>query len=506
MAASSSLARTNRSTPKLSDAARHVIVPKGIVSTSFPGVKAQLAKFQVGFDRWQEGLGNLVLSKRRDGQYAAGIGGVVMSIPRQTGKTYTVGWIIFALCVMFPNMTVIWTAHRVKTATETFQQMRTMARKPKVAPLVDAVRSGSGDQVVAFKNGSRILFGAREQGFGRGFAQVDILVFDEGQILTEDAMSDMVPATNAAPNGLVLLMGTPPRPKDPGEVFAGRRRDALDGDEDTLYVEFSADPTTDVMSWSKGHVDWDAVRVANPSFPHRTSKTAVLRMRKLLGSNENFKREALGIWDEVGARRGIPADLWDACAVDDVPSDGLRSFAVTFSQDGSRQSVAGALKHEDGVHLEVVGQFSGSTEAGVAQVADWLVERKDRTAMVAISGAAGSTVLADALRERGMRNRQQVHVMTTPEYTTSCAMLLDAVREGTVTHPKVDDPLSDALESSVAVCDMKKRGTSGAFGWEPTTEDGDETPIEAISCALWAAKTTKRKPRGSQSGSGVTIL
>ena len=33
---------------------------------------------------------------------------------------------------------------------------------------------------------------------------------DEAQILTEKAMEDMVPATNAAPNGLVLMMGTPP--------------------------------------------------------------------------------------------------------------------------------------------------------------------------------------------------------------------------------------------------------------------------------------------------------
>ena len=96
MAASSSRERMSPSTPKLSDAARHVVVPSGIVSTAFPRVKSQLAKLQVTFDRWQEGLGSLILSKRKDGQYAASVGGVVMSIPRQTGKTYTVGWIIFA--------------------------------------------------------------------------------------------------------------------------------------------------------------------------------------------------------------------------------------------------------------------------------------------------------------------------------------------------------------------------------------------------------------------------
>lgn len=486
------------STPRLSEAARHVCAPQGIVSTGWPAVRETCRRMCVGFDRWQEGLGSLILSKRRDGQYAAGVGGVVLSIPRQTGKTYTVGWIVYALAILNPGLTVIWTAHRTRTASETFQQMRTMARNPRVAPLIEAVRATNGEQAVVFKNGSRILFGARESGFGRGFAKVDILVLDEGQILTEDAMSDMVPATNAAPNGLVLLMGTPPRPKDNGEVFRNRRRDALDGDPDTLYVEFSADNTCDPTSWAKNHVDWDQLGKANPSFPHRTSKQAILRMKKLLGSPENFKREALGIWDEEGARRGIPADLWDGCAVESGPEDGVRSFAVTFSKDGSRQALAGAVKTEAGVHLEVIDAYSGPAEAGVSSVADWLAKRRDLAAAIVLCGNAGATVLAEALRDRGLRNVRQVHVMTTPEYTTACAMLLEWVRDGSVTHPRVEDPTVDALESSVAVCDRMKRGQSGAWGWVSTTEDGDETPIEAVSCALWAAKTTNRVPGRKQ--------
>src|SRR5699024_3291028 len=128
--------------------------------------------------------------------------------------------------------------------------------------------------------------------FGRGFAKVDVLVLDEAQILTEKAMEDMVPATNAAPNGLVLMMGTPPRPTDPGEVFTNRRAAALSGDdEDILYVEMSADENAnpdDRQQWA----------IADPSFPARTTETAILRMRKLLGSVASFLREGLGIWDK----------------------------------------------------------------------------------------------------------------------------------------------------------------------------------------------------------------
>jgi hypothetical protein len=62
----------------------------------------------------------VILAKRADGKYAATIGGTGLSIPRQVGKTFLVGAIVFALCLLCPNLTVIWTAHRLRTAEETF--------------------------------------------------------------------------------------------------------------------------------------------------------------------------------------------------------------------------------------------------------------------------------------------------------------------------------------------------------------------------------------------------
>src|SRR5699024_6178941 len=130
----------------------------------------------------------------------------------------------------------------------------------------------AGQEGIRFVNGSRILFGAREHGFGRGFAKIDVLVLDEAQILSEKAMEDLVPATNASPNGLALLAGTPPRPSDPGEVFTMRREAALSGeDKDVLYIEFSADKNANPD-------DRSAWRKANPSFPSRTTEGAILRM------------------------------------------------------------------------------------------------------------------------------------------------------------------------------------------------------------------------------------
>ena len=92
-------------TARLSEVARHVIQPAGIVSTGWPSVRDTCARLGWGFDGWQDGAGRLILAKRADGLYAADT--VVMSIPRQVGKTYLIGAIVFALCIIHPNLTVL---------------------------------------------------------------------------------------------------------------------------------------------------------------------------------------------------------------------------------------------------------------------------------------------------------------------------------------------------------------------------------------------------------------
>jgi hypothetical protein len=489
-----SVSPTRTSTPRLSEAARHLVLPSGITSTAWPSVKAECANLGLSFDPWQNGAGQAILAKREDGIYAAGIGGVVISIPRQVGKTFLIGAIIFALCRMTPGLTVIWTAHQLRTAEETFLAMKAMAAKPKIRPHIKRVVLGSGEEAIEFVNGSRILFGARERGFGLGFAMVDVLVLDEAQRVTEKTMDDLIPTTNQAPNPLIFLMGTPPRPTDAGEVFGRARRDALSGEsDDQVYLEFSADSNVNTTGWKsdRNKIDWGQVAKANPSFPKRTPRTAILRMLKHLGE-DSFRREGLGVWDDdsPGSRVITPAQ-WSATGIDEPPPTGVKSFGVAFSFDGSRVSVAGAMKHETGVHVELIGAQSGTSGTGVALLADWLAERWRDTALILIAGKSGAGVLERALRDRGV-SQKAVRVATAPDYFTSCAMLLDGLLDGSVTHLATEGQA--ALDASVAVSDKKTRSLDGAWGWMATTPDGDETPTEAISLANYAARTTKRKP------------
>lgn len=469
--------------PKLSDVARHICQPEGIVSTGWPAVRDRAKQMGVPFDRWQDGLGRLALAKRADGLYAAGIGGVTMSIPRQVGKTYLIAGIVFALATLFPNMTIIWTAHRTRTHNETFKKMQGMAKRSKIAPYIDSVRAANGEQEIAFKNGSRIMFGARESGFGRGFDEVDILVLDEAQILSEDAMADMVPATNAAKNGLVFLMGTPPKPKDPSDVFTNLRRAGLDGDPDTLYIEFSADQGAKPDDRSQ-------LARANPSYPHRTSESAIQRMKKMLGSEESFLREAYGIWDEVRAEaKAVNYPRWLGCAITEAtaPTEGRKVFGVKFSVDGSEVALSVALRPDEGpVHVEAIQ--SEPMSEGTAWLVDFLAERKDETANIVIDGKSGSGTLATDLRDAGVKNKHLLIIPTLDQVITAHSMLKKSVDESALTHiaqEELDEQAKDAVK--------RKIGNNGGYGWE-APEGKSVTLFESATLAHWGAKTTKRIP------------
>lgn len=412
------------------------------------------------FEPWQDGAGTAILGKRKDGLYAADA--VVLSIPRQVGKTFLVGSIVIGLCIVEPKTLAIWTAHHGDTAADTFRDLKAIAQQPEVAPHVRATYESGARMEIIFVNGSRIQAGAREHGFGRGRKRVGILVFDEAQIMTAKTAEAMVPTTNRHPNPLIFYMGTPPRPSDPSEHFLTLRDEALSGEStETFYLEFSADPDADPMDreqWAK----------ANPSYPKHTTARAMLRMKKNLKGPGAFAREALGIWDDLASLGVFTTGSWSRCATTaEAPPPGALGVAADIDQTWLSLGAAGG--NHVGSVLRV--RFDRDRERFCDEAARIATKHG---IPVAIDKKGPAATLIPDLVERG------VHVLEggLDDAVQAGADLRNAVETGALEHGNYDD-LNDAVDAATW---RKVAGDRRALG----RKDGEISMLEAVAWARWA--------------------
>lgn len=418
----------------------------------------------------------LILSIRSDGEYACDT--IVVSIPRQVGKTFLIGCIIFALCLMKPGLRAIWTAQVKDTALETFEQFYEMSQRARVKPHIAATPKGKGDEAIVFTNGSKIEFGARDSGFGRGRTDVDVLVFDEGQHLSLQALENMGAAQNVAENPLCFVMGTPPRPQDKGEYFLLSRQEALDGEsEGTLYIEMSADRGCDPM-------DREQWRKANPSFPKRTSERAMLRLRKKLKNPDSWAREALGIWDEINKHTPVvKASVWKA--LEDVgPPDGARPDALAVDMSHRREiSISACWVEGESVHVEEVWAGVDSDAA-----LDWVRSRSDRRLPIVIDRASPASSFAPVLQGE----KRTVVQTSAGDMAKACGLLEDKVKAALLTHGG-QYAVGEALEGG------RKRPIQGAggWGWDRRDESVNIAPIVSVTLAVFGAVSRKRHSRAT---------
>ena len=451
--------KTKPGTRRLSDLAHKVVAPRDITSTAWPAVR-NLCEQKLGltFDDWQHGAGRVILSKREDGKLAAMIDGVGMSLPRQVGKTYLLAAIIFALCILRPGLLVIWSAHHSKTHNETFLSMQAFAERVKIRPYILKVYTGSGDEEVRFHNGSRILFGARERGFGRGIPGVDILVFDEAQILSDRALANMLATMNVSLFGLALFIGTPPRPEDDSEVFERLRRQAYAGDlHDGAWIEFGAPRGSD----PKDRKTWG---VANPSYPIRTPAESIMRLQRKL-KPDDFLREGLGIWDEDDGPKIMPK--WEDRGNREVERPASLVVGLAGDVDGEWGSIGSAGMDDDG--RLVVGAVDRRPGQG------WLVAEAKRIQdehghLVAIDEKGPLSDLLVDLDAAGVRYEG----LSLTRYVDACQSLWRQVEDDQLRHPKHPE-----LDAAVRRAKWRKVGDRKAFG----RQTGDISMLEAVTVA-----------------------
>ena len=494
--------KTATSTPRLSEYARKFTYPAGIKKTVWPRIEAKGQELGLGFDWWQAQLGTVCLGYGDDGKYVATVGGIGLSIPRQVGKTYFVLALLVIMCILFPGLQVVWTAHHLRTSTKTFTSLRGICRRKNVAPHIRAMRSANGEQQVEFVNGSMIMFGARSQGFGRGFDEIDVEVFDEAQILDTKALEDMIAATNQARHehgALLFFMGTPPRASDPSEAFSQRRAEAHAGEaEDAIWLEIGADPDSDPHDRSQ----WPGM---NPSFPKRTPLESMLRLLKNLKDEDSWNREGRGIWDPKKSAGVIPAPSWMDREDERSTAAASLSLGVEVGPDLAWASVALAGQRQDGEWHFELDDDQHTRGRGVA----WLVPHLQyltvnnpsiRSVVVDVAGPVAALLEQRAGRWFFKGTTLQVTPVKVAELGAGCANVLDGIVTGWLHH--IGQP---QFTAAALAAGKRPLGDTGMWVWSRKMAESDITPIQAGTLALIGAQNAQVK-KPTQKGGGRRVV
>lgn len=386
------------------DGAACQIIPDDLYTSGEPSLNNLAAAAGDRFDVWQRQINRIILAKSADGFWSAR--NAVLSIPRQTGKTYDIGWVAIHRAARTPGMRIVWTAQHFSVIKDTFESMCAIVLRPEMSGLVDpdhGISLAAGKEEIRFRNGSRIFFRARERGALRGVKKIALLVIDEAQHLSDSAMASMLPTQNRAYNPQTIYMGTPPGPRDNGEAFTRLRDKSRAGrTHSTLYVEFTADRDAYPL-------DRDQWRKANPSYPAHTSDESIANLWENL-TGDDFRREALGIWDEHALSRAIDRRQWEEATIDKRRPGGVMSFGIDMNPTRTRLTIGACMRYDDGTaHIELA-EYRDTNHDGTMWAVNLIDKVWEQTAALVIDGQSPRhRTPARPRRSRHHRHRHRRH-------------------------------------------------------------------------------------------------
>ena len=182
------------------DGAACQIIPDDLYTSGEPSLNNLAAAAGDRFDVWQRQINRIILAKSADGFWSAR--NAVLSIPRQTGKTYDIGWVAIHRAARTPGMRIVWTAQHFSVIKDTFESMCAIVLRPEMSGLVDpdhGISLAAGKEEIRFRNGSRIFFRAREIFVRCGTAFPGLLVLGLALMITCQALLHVMVTVNLMP-------------------------------------------------------------------------------------------------------------------------------------------------------------------------------------------------------------------------------------------------------------------------------------------------------------------
>jgi hypothetical protein len=420
---------------------------------------------------WQQYVADVALEVDEAGRFVYQL--VVVTVPRQSGKTTLFGGVMDHRALVTPRARVWFTMQSGKDAVDWL----TNEHWPLLAAFGNAahLRRMAGSEHIRWRHSGGLVRPFPPTPAGLHSKTSDLVVVDEcwSFDFVKGLQLDqaIVPTQATKPNAQTLKcstagdaaavwwLGTVEQGR--AAVHAGRR----DG---VAYFEWSCpddlDPV-DPTSWPRYH----------PAFGRTIGETSMRAALEQLGPDE-FARAYGNRWTSQVARV-IPLGAWRAAAEPELPEPRAGALALAFdvAVDRSEAAVVAAWRDEAGrAALEVA-----DVRDGVGWLPDRFVELVDRWQPRACAyDAAGPALdVADVLLRRGLA----VDGLKAREYAAACAGLLDAL---VAEPPGLRIRPNPALDAAAAAA--ARRALGDAWAWGRKQSAVSIATLTAATVALWA--------------------
>lgn len=410
---------------------------------------------------------------------------VVVTVPRQSGKTTLILPLHVWRAIAFPDITgqpqrILYGAQTGVEALEKWEDEHLPLLEHSQLEHLYRVRKANGRHAILWNNGSiqGLLASTEKAGHGKS---LDLAIQDEAFALVDSRAEQAVrPAMITRQSPQYWVTSTAGTAKS---LFLLEKndtgREAVENgvDRGLAYFEWRADVDADPAD----PATWRSCMPALGVLPEVTEDTIHGEYISLRGKPGEFRRAYLNIADtETVVESVIDAAKWASCADPGSQVDSRVAIAVDTNPERSATSIAIAGVRADGVsHVEVIDY-----RPGVGWVPQRLRELRERWSPVAIvidpAGPAAS-IIPDL--EQVTAAGRTVFEVTKPnirEAAQAAGDLFDAVMERDALR-HIDQP-----ELTAAVTAAQKRPLGDAWAWARASTSSDISPLVAVTLARWA--------------------
>lgn len=414
---------------------------------------------------WQRSVLDVALEHDREGIPAYRT--VVVTVPRQNGKTYLLWSLMLWRALAHEGEMIIATAQTGMEAMDKWRDFASFVEShPATAGRIHELRRSNGSEVIAWDTGTRHRVRPPTATAGHGVT-LDLGIVDEAWALKDEVvLQSMRPAMVTRPRGqlwIVSTAGTAESRLLRRHVELGRAAVAEGRRNGLAYFEWSAadgEPADDPETWAR----------CMPALGHTITTETVALDRETLTPGE-FERAYLNRWTDVG-ESVVAAGAWLAC-LDPFAAPGEPLWlGVDVSPARDAGSIVAAGWMGDRVALELIDHRVGGVEWIVPRVVELLA--RHNVAGIVMDATGPAAALAPDLPEtatlipyRGMQH--------------ASATIYDAIAQGALAVRPHDD-------LDAAVRGARQLGSGDLWRWGRKRSAADVSPLVAATLAYYQAR------------------